>query len=679
MLLLCLLLLRLAQGNVQLQQSVVSIQNEACFAGLDVLTVRGSDLSSSSKSCADTGVPLNQTGHLLHLIKGEEQTGNVLCGSSEWNTNESCDLLQVDPDGVLQSPQISTDKLSINSARNTQALFTITASPNEMVDLICVNSPGREDCDLFRLTSSGAVIIAGEIHSAGLRSSGDISTEGSGSISSANEIVATGDLTVSGNLTVSSNADVLGNLTAQTAVINSSLSSGGLTTGALTASSISTGDLFVTNNATIGAVLATYGKFEEFVGNGSVSLQGDVILDSLSVQGTITAMGGISCLTDVNVNGSINIESNLSVAGIASVGYFDQINASNIMTEELIANQLTGSELSIGSSLNLNGSLSAVSVTAGYLQVEDSFIAGTIFSEAINSSNAYITALQVFNSSVFGGNITIEGGFELGNLSISGQLIVLGETNLSDLTVQGVLIASTGLAAYGDIVTLGNGSIISSGSVSAASNLDALYANFTSLEVINTTVTSFLKSQMLESVEFQVTGGSVLESLTILGDASFQGQVLYNGAEPITQTEMVVESLTVSGSLIVGGNISSPTIFTSNFSTGDLIVVNTSALGGVIQMSSLELTSLYVLSNLTVGGYSIFTDVYVEETLVSGKGIVSEGNVTVYGDIVSSGPILANSSLVVLGSSMFSALNVSNAITSNGIMSTFVTITKSII
>jgi hypothetical protein len=467
-------------------------------------------------------------------------------------------------------------------------------------------------------------------------------------------------------------------------VTDGSFSVDTLTAKSLQSDSVSSKVLTVSDSADIrGKLTASIGEFAELSSNSSMEVGGDLSLQSLTVEGLLTASGGIVSAGDVvmyqglTVSGPLSVESSLVVSGMASVASFDNVVTSSVLTESLeVRGPGSLNSITVGS-LNVTGASTVSTLTADSLLVKTSVEVGVnLTTPVLTSTTAVFDDVYITTSAICFGPAQFEDYVTMMFLNITDDLSVGGNSSLAYTTVSDGLGISGGLVvSSGDVVTVNGGAIVSNGPMSTSSTLtvgEDLRVN--GMSVLNATSTRSLTSQSLTTDTLKCDGTASVDTLDVAGDSSsFLGQLL-NG--PLNISALEVGTLVVRSSLVSEGTLSAATVESASLSTTFLSVSKTSLLTGPVTCNStLETEQLAVQSGLIVNGVSNFGPISTSGLISALSGIDCYGDfIIASGGISASGSISTNSSLSVLGTSSLNALNVGTNITSNGIISTYVTI-----
>jgi cytoskeletal protein CcmA (bactofilin family) len=645
------------------------------------------------QECPDIAMPTYQTGRMLVLNAGERQSGNMICANSK--DSDECDILQLDAAGMMHGKTFSVDQMQINSNIISSALLTLTASAESTQDLICVNSPGRTDCNLFKLTSVGLLSLSGKVVADGGFTSinGDIATV-KGSVISGGPLIGQDTLTVQSDSVLSGALQVTGESSLQTLAVttlsvaeNATLAFASLTANSASIDTLSvntylalSGPLSLSENLTITSLTVT----------DSITVVGDANLNTLTSSGLITADGGL--LSSANV--SIINNSSLVIAGLLSVIDVD------------VKGLLTASNLNLGQALTLN-SLNVANITADNLMVSGTIEAGVlevvtleVLSTAMISGaldvmgdtqleNLVVNASAIVSSTITALNmnvtdmitrrlgveeeVRIAGSLECGyinavNVTLSESLSVSGQTTLNDVEVSGFLALAQGFDSLGDVTLLNDSSLIAAGGVWTSSLNVSGPTTLGFLDVEQIITVPFLNASSVESIDLRVSGLSTLglvttDSLLVGGNTSIIGSLnvmdtftarLVLAEESIVQTSrqvhnmsamyLTVEYLEVSQEARMNTLTANKSDVVDLLVTGDLIVEGLSSFGVVN----------------TTGALSVDADLSVSGELQT-AGIMSSGNVTFEADIVIKGQVSAFSGIIqsYLSSATITAFEVS--------------------
>lgn len=526
-------------------------------------------------------MPAYQTGNVLVLNAVEKQSGSVLCANSE--SSADCDLLRLDADGSLQTKQLSATGLSLGApnAGAGSALLSLVASAH-LVDIICISSPGRSDCNVFRLTAAGELIVSGRVVA-----DGGFASE-QGDMALAGGAITTGGALSTGSLRVGGVSELLGAVTAPL-LTTSSLVATNVSASSLSASSLLADDAYLNSvtarNAVVTVLTANATDLAQLTVRDALVVSGASALQALRVDGSLFAGLGVECAGDIsaaslNASGPIQAGSLLAdSADLGSVlvrgsldagaGSFASASAGALtVTGEATLQRVTALGL-LDARGGLTSGLDILTTGAGRIATTGSgqmTSAGLLVGLAGISSPAFLSTTDgapiASSGSLSAASLAVEGAISGGSLKVGGLLEARGPVELGDLNVTGALRVEGDCTLRGVAVTgglsLGAGTHLSLGSLSATS------ASIASLEVgLELSVRCPALLQSLTALSLNVTeslevgGQSSLNGLSIRGPLVANASVTSLGPLSVLGSAQVSGNLTAGEDMRVGGTVSS--------------------------------------------------------------------------------------------------------------------------
>lgn len=364
---------------------------------------------------------------------------------------------------------------------------------------------------------------------------------------------------------------------------------------------------------------------------------------SFAASGNFTWTNGTSTL---DVNGTIDT-TNL-IATSATVGQFNATGSSTLaattVTGPFVSSGLstlsatTASGLAVSTTLNVGGDtvLSATTVV-GDLRVTGTIAGGaTSFTTLTvtnyfdstgrsNLSSTTIAGLAVTGSETIGGSLNVTGASTFSTVTVNNSLTVTGFVTAASGSFGGEVVGQTGVfingvtagatSSFNNVVVTGNESIGGNLSVTGTSVLAA------------TTVAGALN----------VTGvGSFTTNVTIAGDLTVSGGIIFNTSSPASFGTLTVTSFlnSLERSVLSATTVTSFYATLANISattTGSLGVTDALTVAGTSNLSATTAGSLGVTGALTVAGTSTLGNTVLSATTTTGLAVI--------GRVDASGPV----------------------------------------
>ena len=393
----------------------------------------------------------------------------------------------------------------------------------------------------------------------------------------------------------------------------------------------------------------------------------DVIINSLSVSGTVNAVdctietvNGTGSLTlkrcttgTISYNGAVDIFTS-NIGNISGTGSWTVDGCSISVTgsgDVVVVNNsngsvsVTNSSMVVGSVSN-PGTLTVVSATTDAIVTNVNLVGSSVFSSVntgvtpSNSYNRVASGVVMDSKPVYSyGLIMDKDRLYTANISATGNVGISGVLNTntieaitgSDVTVDGTLHV-TGTLNTNTINPLSGSTTITLGT--SSDTIDILGNLYTSSETIGTTGVSGGTGSL--TIYGSNNTGS---SLTVDGSESITGDLIVNGSETITGNLLVNASETITGDLTVNG---SETIGTTNTNAGSLTIYGSGNTGSSLTVNGSE----SITGDLTVEGTlntNTINPVLGSTTITLGTssdtidipGIVSISSLTVNGKAIS--------------------------------------------
>lgn len=567
-------------------------------------------------------MPVYQSGRNLVLNAATGQTGAPLCANSP--LSDACDLLRLDTEGGLTAGAVSAGRIGVNSdSSSSSALLSITAGTATAMDLICVSSAGRSDCDLMRLSGSGVLSLAGRVIAEGgfQTTDGDISTS-TGSVTAGGAIATEDSLSVRGSATVSGTT-VLGAATVSALAVTGGLDIYGissLTVSSLNATTLVADSVRVTAEMNVDCPLGI---------NSELNVHSLVVEDSLAVYGDVE-------LANLVVSGNVSLERGLNVSGDVLIAEGAALSVDSVFIAEELA--VNGSAFLID--LSLAGFLDLETLSMQTLEVVNLTVAGYSDLGSVNATNLSLSSdltvggdISVAGVSVLAAVEVLEGAVFLGSASflnvtassislqmlsvtaevkVEGRLTCLSETVLDTLTLLGPLnatnvayldyaevggLTSLGeLSAYQAVSLFGNASLSVGGSITSLGDLNVSGTAYSQhLSVAGETSLGSVYVAAVEALHLEVTGTADIDgNITVKGSAVIVGNVT---AESHLSVAGEVRASTVSAEETMTRSTYRVDAIYASYISAEQLTVNSSAnVLGTLVGASAEFAELIVLN-----------------------------------------------------------------------------------
>jgi filamentous hemagglutinin len=485
---------------------------------------------------------------------------------------------------------------------------------------------------IFTVTGQSTVtgnITGGNVTTAGKANIGTLEVTGTGSI--------TGNLTVTaniagGNLSTAGLASIVGNITG-----------GNIdTAGQVVASGNITGGNLISNALVQGVTVSASGN--AIAGNvntsGLVSATGNVIGGNLVTAGLATVTGNITG-GNIDTAGLITATGNITGGNVNTLGLLSAGTAS-VTGNTTSGNLLTGGIVSATGNITTGGLITAVGNITGanMFTAGDVSAAGNVNGNNINAVNAVV------------------GNIDVGNIQVTGNIIVNSVTSNTFVTAAGNVLAGQQVSAVGNIT---GGNIATAGLVTVTGNVTA--GNFDTAGLItavgnitggNITTTGVVTTSNVTSIAglTVTTANGDINLWPTSGNIKLANTVINNLASPIQSTDAVtkqyVDDAVSSGITIhTPVYVESPTALAATYAQGGTThtvtdiannaILTLSAVHGLSVNDQIYWTSSFngVAANTSYFVYSVPTNVQITLTdtyngvaignLVNGTGLSQTG------------------------------------------------------
>jgi hypothetical protein len=581
---------------------------------------------------------VNVTGSL-------DVTGNVTIGGNITIGDEATDTIQIiagiDSDIIPKT----ASTYSLGTATKTWAnLFVneINADDITIRDNFIETTLSNSDLEL-RANGTGNILIPRN----DVVINNDLDVNGTATLANTNitgtltllgDLNQTGDFTVTGDVTVSQDLDVTGSaqfeellvddnfITTTTSntdlelrangtgnilipnndvqitndlTVDKDITSNNLTTsGLVTANSFTTGNIVINDNfietteSNSNLDLRANGTGNIYVPNNNVVIDNDLTVDGstslqdVDIQGTITQTGNTTQTGNINLTGNFGITGNITISDTAqfeNIKIEDNFITTTTSTSDLefratefgdivvptndmvVSNDLIVSGTITVGDINSAGTITANRFSTGDILIDDNFITTTLSNSDLElRANGTGKILIPSNDFVIDNNLSVNGSTTLTNTNI-----------------------------IGDITHVGN--VTQTGDINLTGNLDV-----TGELVISASVIQF--------EDIQVSGNKITTT-----DSNSNLELRANGSGKIYIPEnnvVINNDLNVSGIITVENIVSTGTISSNSFSTGD-ILIDDNFITTTLSNSDLELrangTGSIIIDEFDINGSTITT------------------------------------------------------------------------
>ena len=419
-------------------------------------------------------------------------------------------------------------------------------------------------------------------------------------------VVHTGDVTQTGNFTIAGEISN-GNILLEDNVIYATESNSDLELRAN-----GTGNIFVPNNDV---------NFDN-----NLTVNGDTTLSSTDITGPLTVTGSWTQTGDVNITGGLTVTQDIDVSGQAQ---FEEIliNDNFITTTSSNTNLelravgtgkvlIPNNDLEITNDLTVDGTLfvndvtSTGTITANRFSTGDILIDDNFITTTLSNSNLELRANGT-------GKIVVPNN----DVQFDNDVIVDGQTTLSNTTINGVLDVNNNVTHTGNLQVLGT------------STLDKV--------VVNQTLQ--LEEILIDDNFITTTSSNADLELA----ASGTGRVIVPNNDVV-----ITNDLTVEGTFAVNNISATGTITANSYSTGD-ILIDENFITTTLSNSDLELrasgtgkvlvpsNNMQVNGTLNVDGQSNLAGTTINGTLNHVGATVIDGDLTQTGNQVINGGLQA--------------------------------------
>ena len=627
--------IEIVQNNIRTKNSNQDLQLEA--AGTGKIYVPSNDVQidqNLSVTGLISGTTINNSGTVTSTIIRNE---NIVISSNTITSTLSNSDLEIRSNG---SGKIYVSSSDVQIDENLQVLGTTTLSTTNI---------------------TGTLSVTGDIIQTG-------------------NYTQTGDLTVTGNISVS-NAAQFENILIDDNVItttesNSDLELRAAGTGSVVIDNTNlsvVGDLEVVGNVSANSLVVTTSITSDTYTNGNILIQNNVISTTLSNSNLELRADGTGI---VEITSDLTVNQDLSVSGTTTLS---TTNITGTVTHVGDTTQ-TGSVIHTGD-YNLTGNLTVSS----FAQFEDIRISGNQLYTTDSNSNLELSAAGIIfipnNDVIVGQDLTVNGALTVENLSLAVLETEIIQT--SDIKIQNNFITTTLSNSDLELRANGTGEVVIPDADLLVQN-DLTVQGTANLAVTNITGTLTQTGNTVHVGNTTQTGDYVLNGnldvsgLAEIADIKINGNQIsstngYNlvldapgsGIVYIPENDVLIENdLIVNGTLyadnIVGtfGSLQSNEIDTGN------IVVRGNRISTTLSNSDLELrangTGSVVIdgTDLSVNGNLIVsTDVQLNNTTVVGT-LTHTGTATHTGTVNQTGAFNLTGNMGITGTAQFNNIRV---------------------
>jgi hypothetical protein len=458
---------------------------------------------------------------------------------------------------------------------------TTTTTLNATTGNITTLSAGTTTTTTLNATTGNITTLgAGTTTTATLNSTnGNITTLGAGTTTSATLNATTGNITTldAGTTTSVTLNATNGNITTleagttTTATLNAT--TGNITSGQAThfvATNFSSGNAVVTggsvNNSAIGNSTPSTGAFTTLTASGATTFTGATQSDNAST-GAVVVTGGVGIGANLNVAGNVTITGNLTVLGNTTTLNTESLNVEDLNIT-VAANATTGAQAN-GAGLTVAGA----NATLTYLNADDSWN----LNKKLNATTVGAAIVDVTTANITTVDASVTNTATLN--STNGNITTLTSTTVN----AGTTTSATVNATTGNITTLGAGT-------TTTTVLNNTTANITDAKATTLVATNF------SSANAVVTGGSINNTVignTTPAAGTFSalrstGNIV--AASGVNATNFTTGALVVpnGGGVGITGDlhVQGPSTFQGNINAGNILLsgnINVSV--GAVQSS----------------------------------------------------------------------------------------------
>eukprot|EP01088_Endostelium_zonatum_P017984 TRINITY_DN5580_c0_g2_i1.p1 TRINITY_DN5580_c0_g2~~TRINITY_DN5580_c0_g2_i1.p1 ORF type:complete len:2809 (+),score=612.65 TRINITY_DN5580_c0_g2_i1:1924-10350(+) len=675
-------------ANAQLYGNLDVLGNVALGCGTNSVTQINSELAVG-ESLATSG-DANIQGSLAagSLSVGTLAMNRLFAGDSNVNTATAVSLVVggdlsagnlTVPNG-LNAGVADINSLSVSSLLSVESLVVSSLSATESVSIsgdLSVSGP---------VSSSGSLSVSGQLSVSAPASVGELSVDGalaansldvltgvsiggdletqrlnSESITAENEFNATllrsSEFSAEGDLFVQNGANIFGNLVGSVSV-----------TGTATFNN----DLSVTSVGTVGGETSV----DNLQVNGDLANAGDVVSTrSLFVDGVSTIQGEASAPA-LDVTGTLTVSTEMTTAALSiSVFTAEAVSVSNaaelssVQTASLVAN----GPLDVGSALTqvlsaegsgIFGSISANSISAdqvtgpnAVLSISNSLNASSISAGSVRSSDLTAATLTVSEDVNLAGGLSVTGDAIIGcggTVSATEPIVVNGDADLSDFTVDGTLTVSGSVTGARSVsfnnLIAGASNVEDSAEIASSLILSGDAVVNGTYSVAGNAFAAAFASDNLNTQTARISGSASADSSTVSGRASFGSSLIvednFSAGAVTSGTVTIAEELSADSANLEDAIVSDTTNVTRDvYIEGTLRVLGSTDVPVSSAFNNIN-TSIGSIDSLRVNNGSFIAG---SLTVGGDADLGCVGNVAVGGPIVFDGPGNMEGETTVLG------------------------------
>lgn len=345
--------------------------------------------------------------------------------------------------------------------------------------------------------------------------------------------------------------------------------------------------------------------------NGNATFKGRLDVAQLSTFGSsvviaqgLTVGGGAALGSTLTVGGATSLESTLSVMGLSNMsslelsGYLRVLGDVTGKDINSTGSLVVGSTANITSDLNVGGNLYVKGASNfATLGVNKLTATGDILSQSNISATGNLSGNALYTNS---GNVQ-------GNLDVAGQLSVNDLLVEDSFTIQGLMDIPSGLNV-GQRLML-SGDLLVDGVSSFSSSISSTSASFSSSVSVGGPIT-------VDSLISRTT--SVLE-----GPVDIGSRLVINGPLTTKSTANISGSLTVGGGISTTGTITANTLSSNTITTKVLSTDTFKASQGAEVMGDLIVSGGIVSSSMSTGMLEVSSIATVEDLHVNGELVLN--------------------------------------------------------
>ena len=498
---------------------------------------------------------------------------------------------------------------------------------------------------------SGSLTLGSSLYAPSASLSGTLTA----AVASLSGTVMAAAASLSGNLQVGQSASISGSILASSASLSGSLNAATASlSGSFLAAAVSlSGNLQIGQSAFVsGSLLASSASLSGLLNAAAASLSGSVLAAAGSVSGNLQ-VGQNASITGSLLASSASVTGTLIASAASLSGTLTAAVASLSGTLLAAAGSLSGG-IRIGQSASIAGSLSAAAASlSGSLIAAAASLSGSVIAMSGSLTNlqvgqsALIAGSLTLGSSLYASSASLSGGLLIQSASISGGLSVGQDATISGgLAVSSILGASASFTGTVQAATASlSGNVLASGGSLSGSLLVGQSQRINGSLSVGSTVyaqNASFTSTLLAG--YASLSGSILAAVGSVSTLT----ALYAYASSLSGSNLnITSNANVAGSLSVG-----QTIFgSSQYLYGSLAVQQNAIIGGSltvtqsIQATSLTLSSSAVIQGSLISSNGLYTTFgsFTGDANVSGhfvandatiaNNLVAKGNVQSYGTV----------------------------------------------